>query len=321
MELYRALQSRARVSMVSGVGDPELDGIARMIDSSLRISGLDDLDGHLEQLVAAIDGEIIESRTVDLIGHSTTADSLLRLGGGVIDGADPGVIDRFRSLADRGVLARLGVRAFRLLGCTTAGTRRARATICALSEATGIEVFGTSGILYDAHYHGDGFREIWEFLLVSSSELRRIHCEPRDAHASCEPRDGCQRRAGCEPPMMLTERRPCTLDLERLPSVPLGPPVAWPQRVATASAARAILALIRRDAGAPMPGPGKLPTCELALPSTTPNAYHLVHVLFDGAFVRCYPEGVGLPGVVYPVEDSARLRRIIDELPSASADR
>jgi hypothetical protein len=307
--------------MVSGVGDHELDGIARTIDSSLRIRDPDDLDGHLERLVAAIEGETVGPRTVDLIGHSTTADSLLRLGGCVIDGADPGVIARFRSLANRGVVARLGIRAFRLLGCTTAGTTRARATIRALSDASGIEVFGTSGLLYDAHYDRNGFRDAWEFLLISSSELRRIHCEPRDAHASCEPRDGCQRRAGCEPPMMLTERWPCTLDLERLPAVPLGPPVAWPHRVATASAARAILALIRRDAGAPMPGPGKLPTCELALPSTTPGAYHIMHVLFDGVFVRCYPGGVAVPGIVYPVEDAPRLRRIIDELPPTSVDR
>ncbi|HEY0990244.1 MAG TPA: hypothetical protein VGD80_24500, partial [Kofleriaceae bacterium] len=89
----------------------------------------------------------------------------------------------------------------------------------------------------------------------------------------------------------------------------------------SASAARAILALIRCDAGAPIPGPAARPTCELALPSTTAGSYHLVQVLFEGEFVRCYPGGVAVPGIVYPVEDAARLRRIIDELPPTSVDR
>ena len=40
-----------------------------------------------------------------------------------------------------------------------------------------------------------------------------------------------------------------------------------------------------------------------------------MHVLFDGTFVRCFPDGVTVPGVVYPVEDASQLHRIVDELP------
>jgi len=244
--------------------------------------------------------------------------SLLRLGGWVIDGADPGVIARFHSLADRGVLARLGIRAIRLLGCTTAGTAHGRATVCALAEASGVEVLGTKQLLWDAHYDAHGFREAWEFLLISSSELRRVPGVPRTGGV---PRTSSGPETDHESTMAPASPRPFTLELERLPAMPLGPPVAHAPRVATASAARAILAVIRRDAGAPMAGPAGRPTCELALPSATPGAYHLVHVLFDGAFVRCYPGGLAAPGVVYPVEDAPGLRRIIDELPMVSADR
>src|SRR5678815_324855 len=144
MELYRALQSRARVSMVSAVGDHELEGIARTIDSSLRIGGPDDLDGHLEQLVAASSCGPIAPKSLDLIGHSTTASSLLRLGSWVIDGADPGVIARFRAFAERSVLQRLGIHAIRLLGCNTAGTARGCETICALAEAANACLLYTS---------------------------------------------------------------------------------------------------------------------------------------------------------------------------------
>jgi len=345
MELYRSLLLRARVSMVSAVGDHELDGIAQTIESSLLVAGPDDLERHLEQLGAASDCRLVVPRTLDLIGHSTTASSLLRLGNWIVDGADLDVIARFRALADRSLLQRARIRAIRLLGCNTAATKHGRETICALAEAAEVEVFGTTQLLWDAHYDANGFREIWEFLLTSSSELRRIpresrvcgepHAgserridgEPRAGHewhagGESESRAGSESRASSESQVAPESLWPCTLELQRLPSMQLAVQgaVAGP-RVATASAARAILALIRRDAGAPMPGRVARPTCEIALPSTTPGAYHLIQVLFDGAFVRCYPGGSATRGVVFPVDDVTQLRRIIDELPPVSVDR
>ncbi len=93
-------------------------------------------------------------------------------------------------------------------------------------------------------------------------------------------------------------------------------PAPWPRRLATAAAARLILQLIRRDAGAQMPGLAASPSLELALPSATPGAFHLAHVLLDGAFLRFYPDGSDAPGVVYPVDDASELRRIMDGLPA-----
>src|SRR5262249_15187341 len=95
----------------------------------------------------------------------------------------------------------------------------------------------------------------------------------------------------------------------------------WPRRLATEAAAREILRLIRRDAGARMPGLTAVPSCELALPSMTRGTYHLMHVLFDGAFVRCFPDGTMMPGVVYPVDDAARLCLVVGDLPLVDVTR
>jgi hypothetical protein len=205
----------------------------------------------------------------------------------------------FRELVDHDVFLRLGIHAMRLLGCKTADTGKGRSTICRLADILGVEVYGTNHLLYDAHYDEHGFRDIWTFLLVGSSDLRSTAREPT-----------------VMPP---GERWPRTLDIDALPLAPLAPRTAhWPIRVATASAARQVLQLIRRDAGAQMPGLLALPMCELALPSATPGAYHVVHVLLGGEFVRFYPDGAASPGVVYPIDDAYSLRRIVDELTTAA---
>ena len=65
-----------------------------------------------------------------------------------------------------------------------------------------------------------------------------------------------------------------------------------------------------------MPGLLTAPSCEIALPSSKPNWYHLVQVILDGEFVRVYPDGDHNPGVVFPVDDARALRALIDELPA-----
>ncbi|MEO7731227.1 MAG: hypothetical protein ABIY55_09665, partial [Kofleriaceae bacterium] len=80
--------------------------------------------------------------------------------------------------------------------------------------------------------------------------------------------------------------------------------------------ARELLRLVRRDAGAAMPGLASPPRCELALPAREPGAYHLAHVLLDGAFLRFHPDGVDQAGVVYPIDDAAALLRLIAAAPA-----
>jgi hypothetical protein len=301
VELARERLRSPRLSVVSAEPDPELARLAARITSSVRIEGrpaLAQLFGEL--LRAAAHAPVIAPKTLDLLGHATATTGLLRLGDWVIDSASPAVMAWFRELANHRVLARLGIHAVRLLACRTAGTPHGRATICALAELLGVEVYGTHHLLYDAHHDEHGFCDRWGFLLVAASELRRTTRAPE----------------------VVPDREPWPrrLDVDALPAVALGPrPARWPRRIATAAAARELVALIRRDAGAQMPGLRVAPSCELALPSVVPATYHLAEVLLDGGFLRFYPDGVSAPGVAYPVDEPGRLRRLVEQLSLADA--
>ena len=302
MERYRTLLARSRLSVVSAEPDHDLARTARTIAHSVRVGGRSELEALFGRLLAATSGAAaIAPKALDLFGHATARTAQLRLGDWVIDADDPTVAAWFRQLAEREVLPRLGIRAVRLLACRTADTPAGRATVRALAVILGVEVYGTRQLLYDVHHDEHGFRDSWSCLLVSASELER----GRDAATAT--------RANLPWPRVL--------DLEALPALPLERPVAgWPRRVATPDAMNRILHLIRRDAGAPLPGPSA-PICELALPSATPTAYHVAHVLLGGAFVQFYPDGVESPGVAYPVDDAHALRGIITELPPACITR
>jgi hypothetical protein len=297
---YGELLGRPQLSVISAEPDHELDRIAERMAvgtaPAVRIGGPAELALWFEQLLAARDGaRTIAPKTLDLLGHSTASTSQLRLGDWVIDITSPAVAMWFRALAANKVLPRLGIHAVRLLACKTAGTDAGRATICGLSDILGIEVYGTNHLLHEVHYDGQGFREDWKFLLVGASELRRAARGPVVTPVA--------------------ERGPRTLELDALPAYPLGPRAAdLPRRVAAAGAARQILQLVRRSAGALTPSRLPTPICELALPSATPDAYHVAHVLLDGMFLRFFPDGAATPGVMYPVDDPPRLLQIIDEL-------
>jgi hypothetical protein len=262
------------------------------------------VDGRveLESLLARLLAEADESRaapvpkTLDLIGHSSAPDWLLLLGDWVIDADRPDVLECFRALADDNVLPRLGVHAVRLLGCNTACTARGRATIARLAEVLGLEVIGTSGMIFSSCYAASGFDRAWRFLLVSSTDLGE--------------RDLAVTAAAIAPPS------PRVLDAGTLPAVALDscrPP--WPRRFATLEDAHRLLRIIRCDQGAPMAGPPAVPSYEILWPATQPNSYHLVQVLFDGAFVRVLPDGASQPGLVYPVADPLALREIVETMP------
>jgi hypothetical protein len=218
----------------------------------------------------------------------------------MIDATNPAVMAVFRRLAAQEVLPRLGVHAVRLLGCKTAETQAGRATIGALSDLLGVEVHGTKHLLDPAHYDSGGFRDCWRFKLVSASELRREERSRRVAP--------------------VVAPYPRVLDLDALPAIELDPVSPAPRRrIATVSAAKTIIGLVRRAEGARLLGRSTSPSYELALPSCRPGAYHLADVLLDGDFLRVYPDGAAEPGIVYPVDDPGALLRIIGDLPSVPA--
>jgi hypothetical protein len=295
----RPFLAQSRLSVISRHADYELARIQNMIEYKVLVEGRGDLEELLSCLLAEMTSDPIP-KTLDLIGHSTPGQQLLMLGDWVIDAAKPTVTAFFRGLADQEVLPRLGVYAIRLLGCQTADTSHGRATICMLSDILGLEVHGTRALIYSAHYSPRGFRAECEHSLVCASDLRpqRRETELYD----------------------VAERYPRSLDIDALPAAPLimrNQP--WPRRIASTAVAHDILRLVRRNAGAQMPGLLAAPSCEIALPAARPNWYHLAQVLLDGEFVRVYPDGDRQPGVVYPVEDPHALRRLVDELPVAVA--
>jgi hypothetical protein len=315
-----ALLTLPHLVVVSGEPDFELQRIARTVRHSVTVDGRRGLEQLLGRLAAAADGAV-GSRTLDLVGHTRRA-SLLMLGDWMIDGGDPATKRWFRALAEGGVLARLGIRALRLLGCNTAATPRGRATICELAEALGIdptggaapgpagravgvptprdlaspiEVLGSTQLLHAGHYDAGGFRACWSFLLVAASALRA--------------------REACPPPR---HPHPRVLEVEALPAIALGAFAARsPRHLADPAAAREILGLVRRREGARLLG--ATPGCELALPAAALHAYHIADVLLDGEFLQFYPDGMTASGIAFPVEDAGALRRVVAALPPTCA--
>src|SRR5262245_4973573 len=103
------------------------------------------------------------------------------------------------------------------MGGATAGTVQGRATLRAPADAAGLEVCGTTDLVYGAHYDEQGFREAWEFLRVAASKLR--------------PMRECTALVGAA-------RWPSTLELSALPVMPLESKAACARRIATARVAR-----------------------------------------------------------------------------------
>ena len=298
-----ALLAQPRLSVITGDPDAELTRIRELIEHRVVIDGRDDLEELLGYLLSA--GLPPTRKTLDLIGHATPDRSLLAMGSWVIDAGSSAVRAFFRELAELEVLPRLGIHAIRLLACQTAETAHGCATICKLSEILGVEVLGTRQLLSAAHYDAHGFKQEAQHVLASSYDLRR------------EPAETIGTMRGWR-----TSRWPRLLEIEALPSSPLTthlPP--WPRRIATAAAARDLLLLVRRSAGAEMPGLLAPPCCEIALPSSKPGWYHVAQILFDGEFVRFYPGGMHLPGIVYLVEDPRALRALVDRLPGPPGQR
>lgn len=295
---HRALLAGPHLSVVSAEPDAELQRIARAIGPVVTADGPAALAAVLDRLAGEAAPAPAAARTLDLIGHTRTAASLLSLGDWVIDARDPASVAVFRGLAERAVLPHLGIHALRLLGCHSAGTARGRDTIGRLAERLGVEVAGTRALLHAGHYGPGGFRDEWSFLLVSAS---RLHGAPAAPAGDPGPR---------------------VLELAALPAIALAAHAApCPRRIAGEDEAHRILTLVRRAAGAHMPGAPAPPSVELALPLPRAGAYHLAHVVLDGGFLRVHPDGMARAGVMFPVDDREALHRIIAGLPAAPAAR
>ncbi|HWO17704.1 MAG TPA: hypothetical protein VNO30_02975 [Kofleriaceae bacterium] len=311
-----SLLAQPHLSVIARDAGPELLRIGARIEHKALVDGRDELEELFGQLL----GQLRDARlppapkTLDLIGPATPELALLALGRWVIDVSRPAVRAFFRELADLAVLPRLGVRAVRLLGCETARTRQGRAAICKLSEILELEVLGTSEPLVAAHYDARGLRDDAHHLLVSSAELA-WSAGPAAAPAALPPLDlGVGVGAGADP----APRAPRLLDIDALPASQLGAHRwPWPRRLASGRAARDLLVLVRRAAGAVPPGPPAPPSWELVLPAARPGWYHLLEVLPGAALVRAYPDGEHRPGVVYSVNDPAALAALVGRLPPA----
>jgi len=290
------LLAQRHLSVITRHADSELARIQDTIEHAVLVDDRSDLERLLGELLA-IEHPVVP-KTLDLIGHSTADSSLLRLGDWVIDATSPTVTAFFRELADHAVLPRLGVCAVRLLGCQTAETEQGRATLCALSDLLGLEVYGSTELIFASHYDRHGYKDERDFLLTSSTDVRR-KARPSQALLRGTPYSR-------------------TLDVDALPTTSLQVGErAWPQRIASGDAAGAFLRLIRRGEGGTMPGLLTGPRCEIALPAARAGAYHVAQILLDYQFIRVYPDGPDGDGVVYPVVDPQALRTIVDSLPSS----
>ena len=281
--------AQRHVSIITDSSDPEVASVRATLEHGLVAGGRCDLDAVIGSLLASV--EPGAPKTLDLIGH-TTADKLLRLGDWTIDASNPTVCAFFRELADHDVMARLGVHAVRLLSSLTAQSSVARHTLCTLSDLLGVEVFGTRDLMSAKHFGRNGFSDEHAELIACSSDLRREVIEPRTAS------------------WPVVDRR--TLDLDALPAHELEPR-SWPVRIATVETASAVLHLIARHHGAPMPGLLATRPCELALPSATRGRYHHLEILLDHEYVRVYTGDRA--GIVFPVVDPRALEQLVERIP------
>ena len=282
-----------RLTVVTGQSDPELLRIREILEHKVMVDGRCDLEAAFGALLALTATQKPTPKTLDLVGHSVADTSVLQLGDWIIDTARSGVTAFFRELADNDVLPRLGVHAVRLLGSRTAESAQARRTICTLSDILGLEVYGTTGIVFANHYNAHGFDDAWRFHLIASSDLRRSFSAPSAVSGDAFAR---------------------SFDLDALPATRLDTKPSWQVRVADAYTTRSILRLIRRNDGASMPGLLALPRCEIVVP-TAEGMYHRLQLVLEGDFIRVYPDGPNKPGVLYPVTDPHLLRMLADRLP------
>jgi hypothetical protein len=138
-----------RLNVISDSEERELDAIRARLETYSSVAHLAYIvDGRRAR---AAGGETIE--TVDVIGHSSQG--VLVLGTTPLDDSPVVAIAMTDQL--RPLLLELGVRALRLLGCSTATTERGCAALRRISLATRCDVFGTRRSIGRNDYGPSGF--------------------------------------------------------------------------------------------------------------------------------------------------------------------
>jgi hypothetical protein len=293
MDVPRNLLDQPHLSVITRLADPELARIQSIIAHKALVDGRGDLE-ELFGALLAFDAPVMP-KTLDLIGHATPDRSLLVLGDWVIDGTKATVTSYFRELADHDVMGRLGITAVRLIGCNTADTDTGRMTILTIAEILGLEVFGTTQLIFNAHYDANGFADDRAHCLIGSSALNAQQV--------------------CNQP--LVNPWPQSLDIDSLPAESSREASGvWRHGFASAEQMREVLRLVKRSQGAQMPGMLAKPSAEVVFPSADPERYHRLQIMLDGEFVRVYPRGASEPGIVYPVQAPEMLQDLVARLPA-----
>jgi hypothetical protein len=150
---------------VSSTGEDVLQGTQPRLANARRVHSLDELAAQLAT-IELDDGP----RTLDLVGHTTRAAKLMRLGTTILDLTVPSVIDTIEGMT--GSIKRCQIAAVRLLGCDSATTLPGQLTIKLLAHTWRVPVWGSRKMISKSHFHGDGlFPSFAPLLLVEGSQL------------------------------------------------------------------------------------------------------------------------------------------------------
>jgi hypothetical protein len=139
-----------RLNLVSDGADRELEAVKCTIERFETATGLE----HVHAILCSYANRGHRTELIDAIGHSQ-AHGFLVLGAWVIDDS-PQTGASFSELL-RPVLAQLGVRAIRVLGCSTAITERGKKALRRVAHAARCQVLGSKRYLSKHDYGPTGF--------------------------------------------------------------------------------------------------------------------------------------------------------------------
>jgi hypothetical protein len=138
------------LTLISDVADRELDAIRRTVRAYDRVGG------HESVVVILQDHALRGTRAdaLDLVGHSRDHGFLV-LGSWLLDDSPQTAGTFSQDIAP--ALDTIGVRAVRLLGCSTATSLRGISALAQISRATRREVYGTRRYVSKHDYRSTGF--------------------------------------------------------------------------------------------------------------------------------------------------------------------
>ncbi len=253
--------------------DGEVARVLDIVTNESPVDRLETLQRLLEELAACPEASQLESRTLDLIGHSDER-RLLHLGRSVLDLRQAAVRQVFEQIATDGLLSALRITELRLLGCETALSSEGQTAIRTLTELLGIRVLGTSMLVYAAYFGDKGFKPRYAGMLVDAGKL-----PPALGERAAWPQDPLPPPA---PPF----------DLERIQSWSIDelPRVAWPRirRAVSGPGAEDVAPLadlIEQGDGRVMPHLLAQPRCELLMVSGG-DRVRRIEVLLDFELIR-----------------------------------